>query len=365
MRGLKVEKRTAPSPWMELWISGLSIAIALLAGTILLWLLDFDPLHAYSELFFGAFGSFTALAKTLTKTIPLLLIGVGLATAFSAKAWNIGAPGQMILGAIVGTGVALYLPFRLPAFMHVSFMFIAGFAAGAGLAIICALLNDKIGLNMVISTLLLNYVVLKLLLYLLFGPWQAPEGFPFTKEIPPPLQLPTIFGTRIHYPTLIIGVIATTLIYIVMRRTKLGYEIRVFGENPEAANYAGISSFKIIILVMAISGGLAGFAGVGEVTGIHHVLRQGVDGSGLAYVSSYGYTAIIVAWLGRNNPLGSALAAFFIAGILVGGHSVQLIEGIPFALVSVILGLILISLIGGAILARYKITLEGDNSETD
>ncbi len=357
MLGLKIEKRAAPLPWVELGISGLSIVIALLAGSVLIWTQGFSPLHIYSTLFSGGFGSFSAIAKTLTKTIPLLLIGVGLALAFKAKAWNIGAPGQMIIGAIAGTGVALFLPFDLPAPAHIALMFIAGFAAGAGLAAICAFLNTKIGLDMVVSTLLLNYVVLKLLKYLIYGPWQAPGwGFPYTKELSASLQLPTLAGTRIHYPTLIIGIVAVLLIYVLMRRTKLGYEIRVFGENPKAAEYAGINSFKIIILVMIISGGLAGLAGIGEVAGIHHLLKEGIDGSGLAYVSSYGYTAIIVAWLGRRSALGSALAAFFIAGILVGGYGVQLIEGVPFAMVSAILGLILISLIGGAILARYKFT---------
>ena len=355
MLGLKIEKRAVPSPWVELGISGLSIIIALLAGALLLWTQGFDPFHFYSALFSGGFGSSSALAKTLSKTIPLLLIGVGLALAFKARAWNIGAPGQMITGAIAGTGVALFLPFDPPAPAHIALMFVAGFAAGAGFAAICAFLNSKIGLDMVISTLLLNYVAIKLLLYLLYGPWQAPGwGFPYTATLPASLQLPVLAGTRIHYPTLIIGIVAVVLIYVLMRRTKLGYEIRVFGENPEAALYAGISSFKMIMLVMIISGGLAGLAGVGEVAGIHHVLKQGIDGSGLAYVSSYGYTAIIIAWLGRRSALGSALAAFFIAGILVGGHGAQLIEGVPFAMVSAILGLILIGLVGGAILARYK-----------
>lgn len=358
MLGFKIEKRAVPSRWVELGILGLSVIIALLVGAILLLMQGFNPLYIYSTLFSKAFGSFSALAKTLTKTIPLLLIGVGLALAFKAKAWNIGGPGQMIIGAIAGTGVALFLPFNLPAPVHVALMFIAGFAAGAGLAALCAFLNHKIGLDMVISTLLLNYIILKLLWHLLFGPWQAPGvGFPNTTALPDSLQLPTIAGT-IHYPTLIIGIIAVILIHIFVGRTKQGYEIRVFGENPKAAEYAGINRFKIIMLVMIISGGLAGIAGVGEVAGVHHMLKLGIDGSGMAYVSSYGYTAIIVAWLGKRGALGSALAAFFIAGILVGGYGLQIIERVPYAMVSAILGLILIGLIAGMILTRYKISFK-------
>jgi simple sugar transport system permease protein len=356
MFGLKFEKKAAPSPWAEIGISVLSIGVALLVGSLIIWAHGFNLVHVYSGMFSGAFGSLSGLAMTITKTIPLLLIGLGLAVAFRAKAWNIGAPGQMIIGAIASTWVALFLPFDLPAAVHIALIFVVGFAAGAGFAAICAFLNNKIGLDMVISTLMLNYTAFKLLQYLVFGPWQAPGlGFPYTAAFPASARLPTFAGTRIHYPTLIIGIIALVLIYVLMRRTKLGYEIRVFGENPRAAEYAGISSFKIIMLVMIISGGLAGLAGAGEVTGIHHMLKLGVDGAGAVYAASYGYTAIIAAWLGRNSALGSALAAFFIAGILVGGHSIQII-GLPFATVSVILGLILLSLIGGVILARYKIT---------
>jgi len=356
MFGLEFEKKAAPSPWAEIGISVLSIGVALLVGSLFIWTQGFNPLHVYSEMFSGGFGSFSALAKTITKTVPLLLIGVGLTLAFKARAWNIGAPGQMIIGAIAGTGVALFLPFDLPAPLHIALIFVVGFAAGAGFAAICAFLNQKIGLDMVIITLMLNFIAFKLLQYLVFGPWQAPGlGFPYTATFPASAQLPTLAETRIPYSTLIIGIIAVFLIYVLMRRTKLGYEIRVYGENPKAAEYAGISGFKTIMFVMIISGGFAGLAGAGEVTGIHHMLKLGVDGAGAVYAASYGYTAIIVAWLGRNSAFGSALAAFFIAGILVGGQNVQII-GLPYGIIMILLGLILLSLIGGAILAQYKIT---------
>jgi simple sugar transport system permease protein len=356
MFGLKFEKKAAPSLRDEIRISILSIGIALLVGSLFILAQGFSPLDVYSAMFSGGFGSFSALTKTITKTIPLLLMGVGLALAFKARAWNIGAPGQMIIGAIAGTGVALFLPFDLPAPAHIFLIFVVGFAAGAGFAAICAFLNHKLGLDVVITTLMLNFIAFKLLQYLVFGPWQAPGlGFPYSATFPASAQLPTLAGTTIHYPTLVIGIIAVALIYILMRRTKLGYEVRVFGENPKAAEYAGISRFKTMMFVMIISGGLAGLAGAGEVAGIHHMLKLGVDGAGAVYVASYGYTAIIVAWLGRNSALGSALAAFFIAGVLVGGRNIQII-GLPYALVSMLLGIILLSLIGGAILTRYKIT---------
>ena len=359
MFGLKIEKRAAPSPEAEIGVPVLSIGIALFVGSILILAQGFSPLHVYWEMFFDGFVRAPAMtfAMIVTKAIPLILVGVGLTLAFKAGVWNIGAPGQMIVGAIAGTGIALFLPFDLPPLAHVVLIAIAGFAAGAGLAAVCAFLNSKIGLDMVISTLMMNYVALKLLEHLVFGPWQMPGvGFPYSAEFPASAQLPTIPGTRIHYPILVIGIIVAALIYLLVKRTKLGYEIRVFGENPKATDYAGISKSKIIMMVMIISGGLAGLAGVGEVTGIHHRLLHGVDGAGAVYAASYGYVAIIVAWLGRRSALGATLAALFIAWILVGGHAIQMALGLPFAMVSVILGLVLLGLTGGAILTQYKIT---------
>lgn len=365
MLGLSIEKRLAPSRWVKLAVSGISIGLGLLIGSIIIVLLGFDPIYVYSSMFESAFGSVSGLARTTTKIIPLLLVAVGLSVAYKARVWNIGAPGQMAMGAIAGTGVALFLFPHLSSPMLIPIMFAAGFAAGAGLAAICAFLNYKIGVNMVISTLLLNYVAFKLLEYLIYGPWQAPGlGFPYTKKLSTSAQIPTLSGTSIHYPTLILAAAITAIIYLVMSKSSLGYEIKLFGDNPQAAEYAGISRLKIIMLVMIISGGFAGLAGVGEVAGLHHVLKRGVTGAGWVYAASYGYTAIFIAWLGRNNPLGVLLATFFAAGILVGGQGIQLI-GLPFATLSVILGLMLIILMGGTILTQYKITFErGETSDS-
>lgn len=340
-------------------MSVISIGLAILFSSIIIILLGFNPVHVYSTMFLGSYGSFSGLARTATKAIPLLLVSLGLSLAFKAKAWNIGAPGQMAMGAIAGSSVALFLFPDLPAFTLIPLMFIAGFLAGAGLAAICAYLNDKIGLDMVISTLLLNYVAFKILEYLIYGPWQVAGGFPYTHDFSSTARLPVLAGTDFHYPTLILGLVIMVGMYILISRSSLGYEIRVFGENPQAAEYAGISSLKIIVTVMIISGGLAGLAGVGEVAGLHHMLRHGVTGAGAVYAASYGYTAIFIAWLGRNHPFGAALATVFVAGILVGGQDIQTqVAGIPYAMVSVILGLMLLILMAGEFLNRYKITFE-------
>lgn len=357
MFGLKVEKKAASSNLAEIGISVLSIGIALLFGSILLLVLGYEPIRVYSIMFSGGFGSFTAITRTITQTIPLLLVGIGLALAFKTGVWNIGAPGQLTIGAIVATVVALYFPFNLPSPIFITIIFLLSFLAAAGFAAICSYLNLKIGLDMVLSTLMLNYIAFKLLQHLLYGPLGNPElGFPTSSIVPESARLPLIAGTTIHYPTLILGFAAAAIMYIIMRGTKLGYEIKVFGENPKAAQAAGMSRFKIIMLVTLISGGLAGLAGAGEVIGSLYMLKLGVDGSGGVYAASYGYTAIIIAALGRNNAIGTTIASFFIGGILVGGHTVQLMEKIPYSLVTTILGLILLSLTAGLILTRYKIT---------
>lgn len=362
MFGLKVEKRSTSSFWIILSVSIFSVGLALLISSIIVSLVGFNPIRVYSNIFVGAFGNLQGIARTVTKTIPLLLVSIGLSFAFKAKAWNIGAPGQMVMGAIAGSGVALFLFPNLPAYFLLPLMFVAGFIAGAGFAAVCAFLNDRIGLDMVISTLLLNYVAFKFLGYLLYGPWQKTGlGFPYTAPFPDAGKIPTLWGTGIHYPTLILGLVVMVFVYIILSRTSFGYEIRVFGENRQAAEYAGISSFKVIMFVMIISGGLAGMAGVGEAAGVHYMLKQGVTGAGGVYVASYGYTAIFIAWLGRNNPIGAGLASFFVAGILVGGQKVQLI-GLPYAMVPALLGLMLMILMGGAILIRYKISIRGGES---
>jgi simple sugar transport system permease protein len=261
-----------------------------------------------------------------------------------------------MLGAIAGTGIALFFPLDLSV-AYLPLIIVIGFVAGAGLGIFCAILYSKLNVNLVISTLMCNYIVLNLLEYLVYGPWQKPGlGFPYTAEFPLSARMPVWPGTSVHYPTLFVGICSAILAYILLKKTKLGYEIRVFGENPKAAKHAGIDELKISVRAMVLSGGLAGLSGVGEITGVHHMLKVGIDGAGRTYAISYGYIAVIIAWLAKNNPLGCMLVAPFIAGILSGGYYLQII-GLPQGLVSTLLGLMLLGLVGGAFLTRYRIKL--------
>jgi simple sugar transport system permease protein len=233
-------------------------------------------------------------------------------------------------------------------------MFLAGFVGGALWALIPALLKARFQTNEVITSLMTVYIASELVNHLVYGPWKgaAEWGFPYTDKFPAAAQLPLLGQTRVHYPTLLLALAAAVLVYVLIMRTRLGYEIRVTGENPQAARYAGISHFKVVLLVMLISGGLAGLAGVGEVAGIHHRLRypQGIS-------PGYGFTAIIVAWLGRLHPLAIIASSFLFGGLVVGGDALQVALGLPVATIHMFNGVILFFILTAELLTRYKIVV--------
>ncbi len=351
---VKVKKRLTPSRWVTVTAPVVSLALALLVIALVFWGYGVDPLLAYKRIFAGAFGSLYGLSETTVKAIPLMMCGVGLAVAFKALVWNIGAEGQLLIGAVCATWVALYALPDAPKALLLPCMFAAGFLGGAIWGLIPGILKAKLRANETITSLMMVYIASELVNYLVYGPWKGADewGFPYSSKFPTAAQLPRLLNTRIHYPTLVLALLFAVLVYVLVMRTRLGYEIRVTGENPEAARYAGMSYFKTVLLVMLISGGLAGLAGVGEVAGIHHRLRypQGIS-------PGYGFTAIIVAWLGRLNPLAIILTSLLFGGLLVGGDAIQVALGLPMATINIFNGVILLFVLGGELLTRYKITL--------
>lgn len=318
---------------------GLSILMIVL-GLLAIYLVSgIRPDVLLKSMIISAFGSIYGLSETLTKAIPLMLCGLGLSMSFRASVWNIGAEGQLLMGAIGATWVVLYLMPNAPRLILILIMFLVGAICGGIWALIPAILKVKFNLNEIIVSLMLNYIAIELVNYLVYGPWKSPYewGFPYSTKFPSSAQLPRILDTRIHYPTLILALILAVIIYIILYKSKFGYEIRVIGDNIDAARYAGLNIHRIILLVLLLSGGLSGLAGVGEVAGIHHRLRVA---SGIS--SGYGYTAVIVAWLGRLNPLLIILVSFLFGGLLVGGDAIQVSLGLPGATINFINGLILI-----------------------
>jgi simple sugar transport system permease protein len=332
-----------------------SLAAGLLTISFIFILSGVNPLYAIFKIFTGSFGSWYGIKETITKAIPLILIGSGLTVAFRAKFWNIGAESQLLMGAIFGTWVGLNWGPHLPAPVIVPVMFIAGFIGGGMWAVIPAVLKTRFSINEVISTLMMNYICAEFMTFLIVGPWKGKTkfGFPYTDDLPASAILSILPGSRIHWMTLILAVICTLLLGVVIYRTRFGYEVRVIGENPNAAKYAGIDFFKTTLAVMVISGGLAGIAGIGEVAGIHHHLSY-PD----AISSGYGYTAIIVAWLAKLNPYYVFVSSLFFAGIMVGGDAIQISLRLPAATVDVFNGTLLMFLIMGEFFLKHRIRLQ-------
>jgi ABC-type uncharacterized transport system permease subunit len=350
---MKAGVRVSPRYDAPAWLPSAVLAGSMLAGLVAVGLMfvvsGVNPFYAIYRIFSGSFGSLYGLGETVTKAIPLILIGAGLAVAFRAKFWNIGAESQLLLGATFAGWVGLH--WQLPGPLLVASMFAAGFLGGALWGLIPAALRTRFGVNEVISTLMLNYIASELLTLLVTGPWKGrtQQGFPYTDDLGPAASLAVIPGTRIHIAT---ALAAAAALYLLVQRTRFGYELRVVGENREAARYAGIDLTRVTLAVMALSGGVAGLAGVGEVAGVHHHLTYPI-----AISANYGYTAIIVAWLGKLNPLGAVLAGFFFAGILVGGDAIQISLGLPAATVQVFNGVLLVFLIAGDYFLRHHVTL--------
>lgn len=332
------------APW---WTPVASVIAALLVCAIFIAANGMNPVTVYAKMLGGAFGSSFGLTETLVKAIPLLLCGLGVAIAYKIAVWNIGAEGQFAIGAVAATGVTIYFP-DLPIWASIPLMLVVSVVAGGIWGLFTAIPKTHFQVNELITSLMLNYVGLLLLNYLVFGPWRDPKGFNFpgTPIFTDAQSLPLIGDTRLHLG-IVFALVAVALYALTIRYTRWGYELRLIGANTDAAHNAGINIKRHILLVMAISGGLAGLAGMTEVSGVAHRLSYGIS-------PGYGYTAIIVAWLAKLNPIGLVVASFLFGGLIVGGYSVQTI-GLPSAISAMIQGAVLFFLIAGDMAAKFRL----------
>ena len=352
MLHVKITDREQLSALGSFFVLASALAVGMTAIGLIFSFCGVNPFFAFKKIFIGSFGSVYGIKETITKAIPLILVGGGLAIAFKAKFWNIGAESQLLMGAIFGTWVGLQWGPSLPALLIVPLMFLAGFIGGALWGLVPAILKIRFSINEVISTLMLNYICSEFLILLIVGPWKSKKkfGFPYTDDLPDSAILSLLPGSRIHTATLILALAAVIMLAIVIYKTRFGYEVRVIGENPDAAKYAGIDFTRTTLAIMIISGGMAGLAGVGEVAGIHHYLSYPDSIS-----SGYGFTAIIVAWLAKLNPVYVIFSGLFFAGVLVGGDAIQISLGLPAATVHIFNGTMLIFLIMGDFFTKNKV----------
>ncbi len=327
----------------------MAVLAAFCMGGVVFLLAGAHPIAAYAAMAEGVFGNLDDLAEVVVKATPLVLCGLAVAMAARIRLWNVGGEGQLVLGGIGAAAVALFLAPRLPALAVLPLMLMAAFLTGGLWALLAGVLRAKLDVNEILTTLMLNYVAILWLEHLYFGPWRDPMGmgFPGTAMFPDAARLPRLFGTRIHLGILL-GLAAAVVFHGALSRTRWGYEMRVIGESPKAAQYAGMPISRTILWVMFLSGGVAGLAGMAEVSGIHYRLQQGL-------AVGYGYTGIIVAALARLHPGGIILAALFIAGILVGGDQLQAIMHLPSAVGLVLEATLLFFVLGSDFLSQYRI----------
>lgn len=351
---IRIKKRKQASNLLKVVISALSIFAALILGSIFLIIAGVSPIAAYMEILKGAFGSLYNISEILVKMTPLLLTGLSVGLAFKLQFWNIGAEGQLVMGGIGASIVALFLPPLLPGLpkpLVITVIFVAGMLLGGFCSFIPAFLKVYFHVNEVIVTLMLNYIAVYFLQFLYNGPMKDPRGwgFPGSAIFPEISWIPRLGGTRINI-TLIIGILVAVLLFFVLRHTKWGYEIQIIGQNPRASDYAGIKSKRRLIETIIICGCFAGLAGAGEAAGISHRLFEGL-------AMGYGFTATTVAWLARLDPLAMILVSFLLGALFVGGDQLQLAMGLPIGTVLIFEGIILFFILGSDFFTRYELEI--------
>ena len=350
---LRLEARPAPSRLFA-WASPLlALAITIVVATVLFAALGKDPVKSLSVFLFEPFNGLRALTELGLKATPLILCSLGLALCFRANVWNIGAEGQFLMGAIAAGGLAIWItesrwPMSRWAFLPL--VIVAGALGGAAWAAIVALLRDRFNANEILVSLMLVYVANLLLSWLVFGPWKDPKGFNFPQSVSfaDGTAMPRIFtGLRLHWG-FAVALLAAVGMALFLSRFYRGFQMQVGGLAPAASRYAGFSSRSALWTALLTSGGLAGVAGAFEVTGPMGQLTP--------YVSNgYGFTAIIVAFVGRLHPLGCVFASVLLSMFLIGGELAQSRVGLPSALSGVFQGVLLFSLLACDTLIGYRL----------
>ncbi|WP_316900333.1 ABC transporter permease [Pseudodesulfovibrio indicus] len=345
---LKIKKRDEPWKWGALVVFLGALLFSLLVSGLLLAGQGKDPLQGLIVLWQGSFGSVWGLGDVLLKAIPLFLCSLGVAVAFRMQIWNIGAEGQFALGAIGATWMALSFP-DLPRIVLMPLMFGMAFILGGIWAMIPALLKLKLRVNEIISTLMLNYIAILFLDYLVFGVWKDPAsfGFPMTPEFSANAVIPAIGGSRVHWGIVFCAVVGVGL-WAFMRFTRLGFELQASGEGARVAKYAKIRYGMLVLFVMGLSGGFAGWAGCVETSAVLNRLQPSL-------MVGYGYTAIVVAWLARLEPLNIAFASILLAALRVGVESLQIRLQVPAAFGVIMEGMILLTVLAGQFFLTYKL----------
>ncbi len=352
---VRFEPRIAQPGWLSALISIGAVGLALVLGGIVLMLVGGSPLRAYAFMLKAAFGDLGVFSDTLTKATPLILVSLAAVIAFRMRLWNIGAEGQFFIGAFGASAVVLtpILPPETSPWIMIPAMMLMGALAGALWGFIPGFLKARFNVNEIISTLMMNYIAVAWNNFFIFAIWteggfQMSPQFPRTAWLPRltdySSQVPIFRGLTTHLG-LVFGLVAAVLVWWIIYHSRWGYEIRLIGDNPRAARYAGINITRNTILVMMLSGALAGLAGMSEITGVVHRLQGAIS-------PGYGFTGIIIAWLAKLNPLLVVPIAILFGGLILAGREIQP-SGVPM----LIQGIILVCLIASDFLLKYRVRL--------
>jgi len=348
---IRLEARNQTSRTLLFWSPVLAVGITVIAGTIMFAFLGKAPIRAIAIIFLEPLGDIFSIAEIVVKATPLILIAVGLSFGFKAGIWNIGAEGQFTIGALSGGSVALAL-YQIDGAWVLPLMCLAGAVGGMLWAAIPAFLKTRYNANEILVSLMLTYVAVLLLSALVHGPLKDPDGmnFPESRIFHDGATLPILIeGTRAHVG-FVAAIVAVAISWLVLSRHIFGYQIKVLGQSQRAARFGGFDEKQVTWICLMISGGLAGLAGLFEAAG---PVGQLVP----ALPVGYGFTAIIVAFLGRLNPLGILLGGFVMALTYIGGESAQIELNLPSAVTGVFQGMLLFFLLGIDVLANYKIRM--------
>lgn len=347
---IQLIKRDEISKINSIKVRAIAIVLALVAAGIFLAIMGFDPLKVFSGMLKGSFGSAYRIRQTIIKAVPLVITAVGISVAFKMQFWNIGGEGQIFMGAFGAALVALNLS-TLPKPLLLLLMALSAVLFGALWSLVAGILNVYFNTNETIVTLMLNYIALKFITLLQYDLWRDKKAMNFPKiaNFTDNAILPKLFKLHVGW---MIALLIVVIFYILMKHSKLGYEITVLGESKNTARYAGININKTVLTAVLISGALCGLAGFVQASAVSQTLSIEVAGG-------VGYTAIIISWLSNLNSMIILPVALLFAGLVEGGSYIQTAFGIPNAAASVIQALVLLFVLGSELFIRYRISIKG------
>lgn len=361
---MKMQKRILGGDYTAVLAPIIAVILALALAGLLLLALGKNPMQAYASMIEGAFGSDTRVFNTISRAVPLMLVAIGICIAFRGGVINIGAEGQLFVGAVSATAFAVAAGGDLTPWLSVPLTLMAGILGGALWGAVPGYLKARFDVNEILTTVMMNEIAIRLLLFLLSGPMIDPKEVAQGTHIPQSAPLPEVsWLARLAPPSrlhtgILIAIIAAIVVYVLLWRTPMGYRIRAVGQSKAASLYAGISVPAYLTLALILSGGLAGLAGAVEVTGVTHRMVEG-------FAVGYGFSGIVVALFGRLHPIGAIPSAFLFGALLTGAERMQRDLQVPSATITLLQGLVVLFVVSSDVWVRRRAARRATQQTTE